>query len=175
MLTKARLKELALRLTGIGSPWVSAQWNPPPAQRAVAKRVIALLEDKRVLYANYAWEEPRHCALSVLDIREALTQELGNLEPGIEIADTLRALRAACRKFLTAMGSEDGAGRPRYRDDRDFLTALGEFRAVVGVHTAIIAAKFGVPVEGELASTLPLADDPNEKFPLNDLRRQLGR
>lgn len=175
MVSKARLKELALRLTGISAPWIGAQWNAPEAQRAVAKRVIALLEDKRVLYANHAWEVPDHCVLSVLDIREALTQELGKLEPSTEIADTLRALRAACRKFLTAMAPHVGTSRRGHWSDRDFLTALGELRAVFGVHTAIIASKFDVPVEGELASTFPVVDDPNEKYDLNDLRRRLGR
>jgi len=68
-------------------------------------------------------------------IRHALSCELGKLEGTAEIAGSLRALRAACRKFLDAMPSTD-RGRPMrsHHDDRDFLTALGELRGVFGVH-----------------------------------------
>lgn len=170
-MAREKLKALAGRLNGLSTPWFGLNWSPPESQREVAKRVLAMLEDRRVLYAQHAWEVPDHCAQSAIEIRRALSTELGKLESTAEIAGSLRALRAACRKFLDAMHVA-GQGGPRIRhDDRDFLTALGELRGVFGVHVAIIAERFDVPVERELASTLPLVDDPNEPHKLGDLRR----
>ena len=59
---------------------------------------MRFLEDRRVLYNPFAWEEPGHCVDSVL---------LGNLPPTTsELAPYLKAIRGACRKFLDAMQDE---------------------------------------------------------------------
>jgi len=170
-----KLKELALRLNGLSTPWFGVNWNPPEAQRTVAKRVLALLEDKRVLYAQHAWEVPQDCVQSVLDLRQVLSAEIGKLDDHAEISGSLRALRAACRKFLEALGPYRADMDARrftmsHWGNRDFLAALGELRGVFGIHVAIMAEKFSLPVEAELASILPLPDD-NEKYAIGDLRR----
>lgn len=53
-----------------------------------------------------------------------------------------------------------------------FGGALAEIRGVSGVHLAILAAKFGLSVEGELAAVIPAEDDGGRRFGPNDLRRQ---
>jgi hypothetical protein len=43
-----------------------------------------------------------------------------------------------------------------------FIDALGELRAVFGVHVAQLSAKFGIDVEDDLASILPAEPDEND-------------
>lgn len=67
---------------------------------------------------------------------------------------------AASRRFLDPIGSE---ATPDYEAMRqhghylswEFLDALGQLRGIFGVHVALIAARFGLDVHGELASVLP--------------------
>ncbi len=56
-----RFKEILSRLTGISVPVFGVSWNPPEADGAVVKRVVAFLEDRRVLYAPSEMEVPEHC------------------------------------------------------------------------------------------------------------------
>lgn len=167
------VREILSRLTGFNVPMFGVSWSPPEAERAVARRVIAMLEDRRVLYTPESMEIPEHCIRSVLEIRSALTGELGKLDAASEIAQTLRAMRSAARKFLDTL-------QPRQRDiERHgfdhghwaswvFLGALGELRGAFGIHLAILATKYGLPVERELAAILPGPEDDGR--PLHDSR-----
>ena len=98
-----KFREITSRLTGISSPIFGVSWNPPPAEVTIARRVIAFLEDRRVLFADESVEVPSHCVASVIDLRRYLTSEIQQLADG-ELSSSLRAMRAACRKF---MGSVD--------------------------------------------------------------------
>jgi hypothetical protein len=95
-----KFTEIANRLTGIPTPFGGASWQPAELEIAGARRVIAFLEDRRVLYDPCEMEVPDHCVRSVIEIRHCLTEELGKLEGSTELAASLRAMRAACRKFL---------------------------------------------------------------------------
>lgn len=159
-----RFKEVLSRITGISVPVFGIQWNPPKTKRAVAKRVLAFLEDRRVLYVPSEMEQPEHGVQSVLRIREFLTSELGQLvEDEGQLSQSLRAMRAACRKFLDTVGPQDGpAVRNGFHHGHHaswaFNQALGEMRGVFGIYVAILAAAYGLNVEGGLASILPIAD-----------------
>ncbi len=159
-----RFTELLSRLTGFSTPIFGVSWNPPQADIAVAKRVITVLEDRRVLYDPTDVEVAEHCISSVLQIRQFLTQVLVDKNESDGLADHLRAMRFACRKFL------DMVGVPA--DQREFLfshhqgfrnglhdwrlnQALGELRATFGVHIVHIAVKYGLDVEDQLAVILP--------------------
>lgn len=98
-----KFDDILTRLTGISCPVFGASWNPPPSDRQIARRVIAFLEDRRVLYVPDALEIPEHCVQSIIEIRHYLTSELQQLDAAEEIAKHLRAMRASCRKFLTAV------------------------------------------------------------------------
>jgi len=102
-----KFREVLSRITGISVPMFGIQWSPPEAERAIAKRVLTFLEDRRVLYVPSEMEVPQHGVQSVLRIREFLTSELGRLTNDGQLAQSLRAMRAACRKFLDSVGSED--------------------------------------------------------------------
>ena len=87
--------------------------------------------------------------------------KLGKLDGNSELAASLRAMRASCRKFLDRVGSRDGRDVVRYANHHDswaswtFYSALGEMRGTFGVHLARIAAQFRLDIEDQLASILP--------------------
>jgi hypothetical protein len=158
-----KFKEIAARLTGISTAVFGVSWNPPEAERVVARRVIAFLEDRRVLYLPSEMESPDHCARSVLDIRSALTSEIAKLKEDSELAFSLRAMRASCRKFLNAVQADEGriirfGAHQGHYASWTFNGALGEMRGVFGVHLAKIAAAYGVDVEPDLAAIIPDED-----------------
>lgn len=45
-----KFSEIAHRLTGISTPFGGASWQPAETEVATARRMIAFLEDRRVLY-----------------------------------------------------------------------------------------------------------------------------
>lgn len=152
------------RVTGLSCPVFGIQWTPTEASRSVARRTITFLEDRRVLYSPSEMEVPDHCVESVLRIREFLTRELATLAPNEDLSQSLRAMRAACRKFLGDVRADDrsviipyGAQRGHYAG-WVFNGALGELRGVFGVHIARLAVSHGIDVEDDLAAILPAAD-----------------
>lgn len=159
-----QFREVVSRVTGLSVPVFGVQWNPPEAECLVARRVLAFLEDRRVLYVASEMEVPHHCVESVLRIREFLTGELGKLDGEQELAQSLRAMRAACRKFLDTVDADDrriiqfGAHQGHFAS-WVFNGAVGEMRGVFGIHVARLAASHGLDVEDELAAILPGAGD----------------
>ena len=161
-----KFEEITKRLTGVSCPIFGVQWNPPEAHCTVAHRVVRFLEDRRVLYVPYDVEIQEYCSRSVIEIRAKLTDELGKLDQGSELFNNVKALRAACRKFLERT-QFPGEPRRRLHDRFDhfdveaqtFFTALGELRGTFGIHLARIAVQHGLDVEDELASIFPASDD----------------
>jgi uncharacterized protein DUF6650 len=158
-----KFKEIANRLTGISCPVFGVSWNPVEAEVTKARRIISFLEDRRVLYNPSEMEMPQHCVQSVLEIRGFLTSEIGGLAFDDHLAGSLRAMRAACRKFLDTVQAERGeivvsANRLNHYASWIFKGALGELRGVFGIHIANVAVQFGLDVENDLASILPVRD-----------------
>jgi hypothetical protein len=155
-----KFKEIANRLTGISTPFFGASWQPANLEIESARRVIAFLEDRRVLYEPGEMEVPSHCVQSVIEIRHQLSDEIGKLDSGSKLAGSLRAMRAACRKFLERVGADDEqvihfANEQGHYASWTFYGALGELRGTFGIHVAEIAAGFKLDVEDQLASILP--------------------
>lgn len=67
-----KFSEIANRLTGISTPFGGASWQPAEMEIAAARRVIAFLEDRHVLYEPSEMEVPSHCVHSVIGIRHRL-------------------------------------------------------------------------------------------------------
>lgn len=159
-----KFREIASRLTGISCPVFGVSWNPPEAERSVARRVLAFLEDRRVLYVPSEVELPHHCVQSVLEIRHFLTSEIGVLPAESVIAQSLSAMRAASRKFMnTVQGDEGriiqfGASQGHYAS-WIFIAALGELRGVFGIHIAMLAVRYGLDIERQLSSIIPAASE----------------
>lgn len=155
-----KFTEIANRLTGISTPLGGASWQPAELEIGTARRLVAALEDRRVLYAPHELEVPSHCVHSVIEIRHLLSGELGKLDRSSELAESVRAMRAACRKFLDRVGTDGRntilyANHPGHYESWTFYSALGELRGTFGVHLAKIAAQFKLDMEDGLASILP--------------------
>jgi Family of unknown function (DUF6650) len=169
-----KFSEIVSRLTGFSCPIFGISWNPKEADVTKARKVITFLEDRRVLYAPSELEVPEHCVRSVIDIRHFLTTELVVLDFDSELSKSLRAMRAACRKFLNTV--QDGERRVITFDSNYnqwagwvFIGALGELRGVFGIHIAKLAGQHGLDVEDDLASILPAEDEPElEREALDD-------
>ena len=159
-----KLKEILARITGLSTPVGGVSWQAPEPQVAAARRVLTFLEDCRVLYNPCALEVPEQCVESVCRIRNMLTSEIGKLPDDNVLTQSLRAMRAACRKFLDGLDHDthDIVGHALHHGHYAswvFFAALGELRGVFGVHVARIATHHKLDVEDGLASVLPGADD----------------
>jgi hypothetical protein len=139
----------------------------PPAERDVAAELLAHLEDRRVLYNPSGAESPTHCVDSVIEIRRLLSASLAKLGGTGILAEHIRAMGAACRKFLDRMGPSDDR---HYHDASScghwrswlFQDALGQMRGVFGIHLALIAARYELTLRGDLESILPTEVRPDE-------------
>ena len=154
-----RWSDIAKRLNGISLPFGGIQWAASELEIDVARRTLALLEDRRVFFVTASLESPDQCVASVVEIRKALSEEIGKLRSDSLLKANLRGIRAACRAFLDKLGPVDSErSRWMLRDTwgrAQFGVALGELRATCGVHIAIIASTHKLSVDRELAETLP--------------------
>jgi hypothetical protein len=86
-------------------------------------------------------------------------------------------MRSACREFLDTAERvqqhgpirpfEGGAG------SWDFFMALGQLRATFGTHLGLIAARYHLGIEGDLATILPPSMEQDDGSDLGR-RRRLG-
>ncbi|MFT3981184.1 MAG: hypothetical protein QM687_11985 [Ferruginibacter sp.] len=156
-------KEIANKLTGFSIPIFGVSWTPAKLEIDVAKKVITFLEDRRVLYVVYELESPQHCLSSILQIREFLTTQMFDLSDKSELANILRSMRSACRKFLDSVQGQYYFNKGRGRIDHDlgmggqihFYNAMGELRAIMGILLAKIIVMHGLNFEGELLNIIP--------------------
>ncbi len=158
-----KFREIISRLTGISCPIFGVSWNPPESEVTVARRIITRLEDRRVLFSPSEVEVPPHCVQSVIEIRHFLTAELCNSVPSDAFSAHVRAMRAACRKFLDRVQGWDSeiirfANQHGHWASWVFMDALGQMRGEFGVHIAQLAAGYGLDVEEDLASIFPEED-----------------
>lgn len=156
------------RIKGFSTPLGGVDWEAPVSQRVLAKKVLVYLEDRRVLTANRgivgSARDPQHCVASVLQIRETLTQSLMDPDISDELADHLKVMRAACRRFLNRVGSNHSPAREvRYLRGASFGAALGELRAVFGIQVGVIATHYKLDVPGDLVDILPAADSDDDE------------
>jgi hypothetical protein len=105
-----KFTEIASRMTGFSSPIFGVSWQPSTPDVTIARRVLAFLEDRQLLYAPYEVEQPEHCIASVLKMRDFLTGLLGDQPMGSDLTDSLRVMRSACRKFMSTVNSPYSRG-----------------------------------------------------------------
>jgi hypothetical protein len=161
---KLTYQEIKSRLTGFSLPFFGISWQPDESEIKVARRIIAFLEDRRVLYSPNELEVPRHCIDSIQEIRRYLTDEIGKLSQRSELHNDLQFLRASCRKFLdnihNAQHDIENSWDFSSFSGWVFLTALGELRGVFGIGISKIAIAYGLNVAGDLGNIIPIEDKP---------------
>ncbi len=132
--------------------------NSPASDRDAIRKFLAFLEDRRALFdPSSPAEVEDHVISSIHMIRAECTTTVGTLSekaPGVEY---VRAIGAACRRFLDEPYPTFDDIMERRRDpyfERDeyhgrlrhgthpaaFFTALGEFRGFVGAQIAMLWA-----------------------------------
>ncbi|MCE7030923.1 DUF6650 family protein [Jiella avicenniae] len=172
MIVKA--KEMLRRITGFSIPIVGGgvQWNPPASDRDAVRKFLGFLEDRRALFNPFPAEVEDHVKDSIQQIRRqcvATIGELGEASPG---SDHVKAIGAACRRFLDepypsfddifrqrrdpSFEREEWRWGLRYGTSPEaFFTALGELRAFVGIQLASLSALYDIDIKGDLARILP--------------------
>jgi len=151
-------KSLVKRLTGISTPIGGLNWEPPPDEQDIARKLIVFLEDRRALYMPYDMEIGMYVVDSVQEIRDRLTQDLETISKSSVLGESVVAMRASCRKFLTQT-QEPPKRIHHYGIEGLFWEALGELRAIFGLHIARIAYSYKVDVEKTLEPILPAEYD----------------
>lgn len=157
--TKNPVRRLARSFTGFSTPIFGVSWNPPKDRQELVRRLVAFLEDRRALYQPYEIEHGSWVAESILEIRRELTKTIQECPQEPELLEPLRAMRAACRKYLDEADPRERRIHRPYGGELLFASALGELRGVFGLHLARLCLAYGVEVENELASIFPAADD----------------
>jgi hypothetical protein len=150
-------KDIRYRLTGLTVGTVGAQWERRKTEKDQAALIVNFMENRRVLFGPRNIEDVGDCATSVVEIRHYLTQQLEGLDPRSSFAQTLKAMRAACLKFM------DSIPRSRHMHYPEFLMPLGELRAAMGIHLARLASKYELEVDDHLASIFPALDKEEAK------------
>jgi hypothetical protein len=153
--------ETARRITGISIPFGGVTWaDPGPSDAQKVREFILFLEDRRVLYNAHDLEVVSQVEHSIHEIRGQCTKSLQALPPKAFAAIPIRSIREAGRRFHDDQQEEfrffhfDGHRRSR-EGSPGFFTALGAFRAIVGLQVAQLAAHYDIDVEGDLAAVLP--------------------
>lgn len=139
-----------IRITGVG-PW-SVQWEYLETNRDIARRVLADLEDRRVLFYSHGREDPEYCRRSADEIRQLMKRELSRVEQGDDMDRSLRAIRNAARAFVDQAGPDSH----RFLNDMDaFWKALEDMRIAMAPYIRGMATAYAVLIDHVLDENLP--------------------
>jgi len=154
------VKDLARRVTGFSTPFGGISWKASASER---DEVRALLKDRRALFNPYDLEVESQVDQSVDTIRSLCTEAIAALPDESPGVGHIRAIRAACRRFLDSDWQRNRFSMHHGRPGSAFLVALGELRAAVGVQVAALALHYKIELEDELASIIPPEDTDGTK------------
>jgi hypothetical protein len=161
-LRQKALRGTKIKLKGLSFFGVGASWEITNTDRDAIRAFLAYLEDRRALYVPTQLEVEGDVRWSVEDIRKRCTEALGKLGEGSSATPHVRAIRQACRRYMTHERNEYPNLVPRGPEishHAGWLIALGELRAIIGFHIGVLAAAYDIELEDELAGIVPLLDD----------------
>ncbi len=159
------LRGTKIKFKGLSVFGVGASWEITNTDRDAVRAFLAYLEDRRALYVPTQLEVEGDVRWSVEDIRKRCTEALGKLGEGSSATPHVRAIRQACRRYMTHERPEYPNLMPRGPEishQAGWLIALGELRAIVGFHIGVLAAAYDIELEDELAGIVPLLEDEGE-------------
>lgn len=145
------------RLTGASVSSVGAQWERKDDDHEIARRVLNLLADRRMLWKDFSLEIEEQCVNSANRVREQLGLHLDNPDISADLARRLQLLQRLFRDFIDETGpAGDQWDRHRSMIGTDPLSmALGRLRGLVGVQIGELAADYDLNVSEELATIVP--------------------
>ena len=148
---------MTYRSTGIGGFGFSINWEKVPGDEDVARRIVTFLENRRLLFAERHCEDELECVRSAIEIRNRLTDELTQAKPGKSLASSIRAMRISFRNFVDAAGPRAQNFRGHFGPPGmdPFSGELQKLRDLVGLHLEVIADKYDIDIEPDLAQILP--------------------
>ena len=136
------------------------QWEKKDDDRELARRVLNLLADRRILWRDYTLEVEEHCVESAAETRRQLGAVLDSPEITDHLHQRVRALQAAFRAFMDEVGPHDdlhGHHRGSYGTD-PLSVGLGRLRGVVGLLVGELASTYELEITDDLASIVPDLD-----------------
>ena len=145
------------RLTGASTSFAGAQWERKDDAREIARRVLNLLADRRMLWKDFSLEIEEHCVSSANRVREQIGMHLDNPEISAELAKRLQLLQRLFRDFVDEVGPAGGDwDRRRSPMGTDPLSiSLGRLRGLVGLQIGELAADYDLEVSKDLAMIVP--------------------
>lgn len=146
------------RLNGITIGPVSGQWERKDDDREIARRVVNLLADRRMLWKDFSREVEEHCVNSATQVRRDLGVLLDNPEISRYLAQRVSLIQGLFRSFVDDLDGE-GVDSWRHRWNSagtDPLSmALGRLRGLVGVQVGALASDYDLVVPDDLAQIIP--------------------
>jgi hypothetical protein len=118
-----------------------AQWEGARGDKGVAEETVRFLEGELVLSAKPQIESELFWVQSANEISQFLTAEISTVR-NKDLADSLRAMRAAAKEFVDAAGPDARNFADGWQPRNAFGLALGEFRTLMRVQIARIATQF---------------------------------
>lgn len=137
------------------------QWESKDDDREIARRVINLLEDRRMLWKDFRYEIEEHCVSSANQVRRDLGDLINNPAIGTSLTPQLKALQQLFRSFVDEVGPHEEDQRwHRYSGGgTDPLSmALGRLRALVGLEVGRLSSQYGLDISDDLATIVPDED-----------------
>ena len=153
---------MKIRPTSVGLSWIgfTFSWEMVPGDAEYAQQVISELENRRVLWGPRNPGDEPHCFKSVTQMRDFLSSKLEIHGLGKDLRGSLQAMRSACNKFITD-GGVDGINFMKHgaAPIHTFSLALGELRSRIGLQVAMLAYRYDLEVDDDLAEILPPPDE----------------
>lgn len=125
-----------------------------------AKRIVAILEDRRVLWASFDAEFPERVRQSLDHLRTLFVEIRSTLPDASPLDQILLSLTKTIHGFFDAVGSSDlmtlrcNSSDPEWCRFRDSLAAL---RKAVGYQISNLANVYGVKLSEDLSRITPTA------------------
>jgi hypothetical protein len=156
-----------VRPTGFSlPPGFGIQWEFAEGDKAIARKVVIFLENRRLLFGERHMEDEMYCVRSAIEIRNWLTDLIPSARDGGGAEQSLRAIRAACTQFVNQAGPEARNFRGLYGDGANlFGQALGQLRSLVGIQLALLVDRYKFKVEDDLLVIFPPSDDQESWIP----------
>lgn len=160
-----KLRGTKMKLKGVSAFGFGASWEISNPDRDAVRVLLTHLEDRRALYIPHQLEVESDVRWSVEEIRKRCTEALAKLSDGAFATRHIRAIREACRRYMTEKPITFPNLYPRGSEishAAGWLVALGQLRAIVGIHIGALAEAYEIEIKDELAGIVPLSGDDEE-------------